>query len=123
MICLLLLGNRLSDVGLENLCEVAATIPNVSSLNLACNDITHVGLKTLADCLQVVPSDGKKTPFQVTYFGYMKIVVHLYNAILVLNQKVFKHEFVITRRQLRSTNTVTPRYNAVVGRHLFGTAL
>ncbi|KAI0209440.1 Tonsoku-like protein [Lamellibrachia satsuma] len=58
-------GNRLGDSGLESLCQIAPTIPNLGTLNLACNEITQVGLKKLADCLQVLPSDGKEAPFQV----------------------------------------------------------
>jgi len=61
-------GNRLGDTGLESLCQVVTSLPGLSTLNLACNEITNIGLKTLADCLQMPPSEGKETPFQVTYF-------------------------------------------------------
>ena len=53
-------GNRIGDVGMENLSKVLDSLPNLSVLDLSCNDITPVGLSHLCavlttetKCLQV----------------------------------------------------------------------
>ncbi|KAL4234064.1 hypothetical protein ACF0H5_005718 [Mactra antiquata] len=53
-------GNRLGDTGLENLCKVINTIPNITLLCIACNDITTQGLK----CLVSTVSDVNKKSLQ-----------------------------------------------------------
>jgi hypothetical protein len=42
----------MGDNGLEGFLKVCSTLPNLSILNFRCNEITCVGLKTLADFLQ-----------------------------------------------------------------------
>ena len=46
-------GNRIGDVGMENLCKILDTLPNLSVLDLTCNDITPVGLNHLCSAITV----------------------------------------------------------------------
>ncbi|XP_052061225.1 tonsoku-like protein [Mytilus californianus] len=45
-------GNRMGDHGLDSFLKVCNTLPNLCVLNFKCNEITAVGLKSLADFLQ-----------------------------------------------------------------------
>ncbi|XP_062583507.1 LOW QUALITY PROTEIN: tonsoku-like protein [Saccostrea cucullata] len=44
-------ANRLGDKGLEDFVVVLKSLSNLCTLDLSCNGITSVGLKTLADCV------------------------------------------------------------------------
>ncbi|XP_061196939.1 tonsoku-like protein [Saccostrea echinata] len=44
-------GNRLGDKGLEDFVVVVKSLSNLCTLDLSCNGITSVGLKTIADCV------------------------------------------------------------------------
>ena len=59
--CYLFVGNRIGDLGVESLCTVLPTLPNLAHLGLVCNDITPEGLKHLCALL----TTGTDTPLQV----------------------------------------------------------
>lgn len=59
----LISGNRICDIGLENLCKVLNTIPNLVYLGLACNDVTVEGLKSLCAAVSIENSKA----LQVTW--------------------------------------------------------
>ena len=55
-------GNCIGDEGVHNL--PLSTLPNLTSLVLACNNLTHVSMKTLADL--VSSNDSGEKPLQVS---------------------------------------------------------
>ena len=66
IVCLVSVGNRISDVGLENLCKVLDTLPNLSVLDLACNDVTPVGLNHLCSIVTAAENRALQVSVQQT---------------------------------------------------------
>ena len=80
---LFIVGNRISDVGLENLCKVLDTLPNLSVLDLACNDITPVGLNHL--CAMVTSPEHAALQVSSEYKKKLKgMVAHLVVCLMTI---------------------------------------